>query len=139
MARAIIIARRLFLNAIIHWVFDNSSAHGSLAKDALTATKMNVGPGGKVPDMRDTIIPADNPHDQGGQVQTMVYPEHLPAGHAHKDFEGKPKGMKVILAERGYTTDTRGKVLIGECKTCKALKSHKPHLNGASADEEAGM
>ncbi|KAJ7182123.1 hypothetical protein C8R46DRAFT_985245 [Mycena filopes] len=65
MARAIIIARRLFPNAIIHWVFDNSSAHGSLAKDALTATKMNVGPGGKVPEMRDTIIPADNPHGRG--------------------------------------------------------------------------
>ncbi|KAF7342874.1 DDE family endonuclease [Mycena sanguinolenta] len=65
--KAILIARRLFPKAIIHWVFDNSSAHGSLAKDALTATKMNVNPGGKVPEMRDTIIPSDNPHGKGGQ------------------------------------------------------------------------
>ena len=42
---------------------DNSSAHNSLVKDALTVTKMNVGPGGKnTPDMHDTVVPADNAH-----------------------------------------------------------------------------
>jgi hypothetical protein len=137
MAKAILIARRLFPNAIIHWVFDNSSAYGSLAKDALTATKMNVNPGGKVPEMRDTIIPLDNPHGCGGQVQKMVFDKPLPNDHRYKQFEGLPKGMKVILAERGYTTNTDGKPLIGECKACKVSKSRKPHLEGASAEEEA--
>ncbi|KAJ7690180.1 hypothetical protein B0H17DRAFT_1201760 [Mycena rosella] len=68
LVKAILIARHLFPNAIIHWVFDNSSAHGSLA---LTVSKMNITPGGKVPTMRDTIIPLDNPHGHGGKVQTM--------------------------------------------------------------------
>ncbi|KAJ7440629.1 hypothetical protein B0H11DRAFT_2252749 [Mycena galericulata] len=66
---AILIARRMFPKAIIHWIFDNSSAHGSLAPDALTVTKMNVNPGGKVPEMRDTVIPDSNPHGHGGEVQ----------------------------------------------------------------------
>ncbi|KAJ7495705.1 hypothetical protein B0H11DRAFT_1716700 [Mycena galericulata] len=139
LVKAIRIARYLFPTAVIHWVFDNSSAHGSLAKDALTATKMNVNPGGKVPEMQDTIIPLDNPHGRGGQVQSMVFDTVLSDDHPHKKSEGLPKGMKVILAERGYSTDSNGKKLIGDCKACKALKSRKPHLEGASADEEAAM
>ncbi|KAJ6476592.1 hypothetical protein DFH09DRAFT_952259 [Mycena vulgaris] len=111
------IPRRLFPTAIAHWVFNNSSAHGSLAKDALTATNMNVNPGGNVPkmSMRDTIIPLGNPHP------TLM------------------AGMKVILAEHDYTENHHGKTLSGECKACKALKSRKPHLEGASADEEHNM
>ncbi|KAJ7922645.1 hypothetical protein B0H13DRAFT_2655599 [Mycena leptocephala] len=124
LAKAISIARRMFPKAIIHWVFNNSSAHGSLAKNALTVTKMNVNPGGKVPEMQDTKLVFDNP---------------LPDNHPHKKFEGQPKGMKVILAERGYTTNTNGKPLIGECKACKVSKACKPHLDGASTDEEAEM
>jgi hypothetical protein len=100
---------------------------------------MNVNPGGKVPDMQDTIIPQDNPHGHGGEVQKMVFDKDLPEDHPYKKFEGLPKGMKVILAERGYTTDFNGKNLIGDCKACKASKSRKPHLEGASADEEADM
>ncbi|KAJ7221810.1 hypothetical protein C8J57DRAFT_1253925 [Mycena rebaudengoi] len=136
---AIPIARRLYPKAIIHWVFDNSSAHGSLAKDALTATKMNVNPGGKVPDMHDTVIPLDNPYGHGGKIQKMTFDKDLPADHPHKQFEGLPKGMKVILSERGYTKNGEGKPLIGECKACKASKSRKPHLEGASADEETAI
>jgi hypothetical protein len=116
-------------------VFDNSSAHGSLAKDVLTATKMNVNPGGKVPEMHHMIIPLDNPHGHGGEIQKMMFNAHLPEVHPYKQFEGLPKGMKVILAECGYTKDGNGKNLIGDCKACKALKSRKPHLDGASADE----
>ncbi|KAJ7337389.1 hypothetical protein DFH08DRAFT_1014352 [Mycena albidolilacea] len=137
--KAILIARRMFPKAIIHWVFDNSSAHGSLAKDALTASKMNVNPGGKVPEMRDTIIPASNPHGHGGEIQKMTFDKNLPDNHPHKKFEGLPKGMKIILSERGYTKDSNGKSLIGDCKVCKASKSRKPHLDGASPDEEADM
>ncbi|KAJ7743804.1 hypothetical protein B0H16DRAFT_1727517 [Mycena metata] len=136
LAITILIARRMFPIAIIHWVFDNSSAHGSLAKDALTTTKMKVNPGGKVPEMRDTIIPQSNLHGHGGEVQQMSFNKNLPANHPHKQFEGLPKGMKIILAERGYTTNGAGNILRGECKGCKAKKSRKPHLDGASADEE---
>ena len=57
------IAEHLFPNKHIMFIFDNSSAHNSLVKDALTVTKMNVGPGGKnTLDMHDTIVPADNAH-----------------------------------------------------------------------------
>ncbi|KAJ7128547.1 hypothetical protein C8R44DRAFT_732881 [Mycena epipterygia] len=136
---AILIARRMFPKAIIHWIFDNSSAHGSLAPDALTTTKMNVNPGGKVPEMRDTIIPDSNPHGHAGEAQKMTFDKNLPADHPYKEFEGLPKGMKVILAERGYTKDTNGKTLIGDCKACKLAKARKPHLEGASADEEREM
>jgi hypothetical protein len=89
--------------------------------------------------MRDTIIPLDNPHGHGGQPQKMVFDKNLPHDHPHKQFEGQPKGMKLILAERGYTTNNKGKPLIGECKACKAAKARKPHLDGASPDEELGM
>ncbi|KAJ6623885.1 hypothetical protein B0H10DRAFT_2213259 [Mycena sp. CBHHK59/15] len=139
LAKAILIARRMFPNTIIHWVFDNSSAHGSLAKNALTVTKMNVNPGGKVPEMRETVIRLDNLHGHGGKPQKMVFDNPLPDNHPHKKFEGQPKGMKVILAECGYTTNTNGKPLIGDCKACKASKARKPHLDGASPDEEAEM
>ncbi|KAJ7107219.1 hypothetical protein C8R43DRAFT_1091981 [Mycena crocata] len=121
----ILIARHLFPKPVIHCVFDNSSAHGSLAKDALTATKMKVNPGGKVPKMRDT---------------KMTFDKNLPDDHPQKQWEGLPKGMKAILAQRGYTANTNGKnLIIGECKGCKAVKSRKPHLEGALADKEADM
>ncbi|KAJ6477742.1 hypothetical protein C8R45DRAFT_934397 [Mycena sanguinolenta] len=103
--KAILIARRLFPKAIIHWVFNNSSAHGSLALDALTVTKMNVNPGGKVPSVCDTIIPLNNPHGHGGKPQKMMFDQNLPENHPYHQYPGLPKGMKVILAERGYTKD----------------------------------
>jgi hypothetical protein len=116
-----------------------SFVHGSLATNALTATKMNVNPGGKVPEMHNTIIPSDNPNGQGGKVQKMIFDANLPDDHPYKQFEGLPKGMKIVLAERGYTKDGKGKTLIGDCQACKAAKSRKPHLDGASADEEGDM
>ena len=97
-------------------MFDNSSAHGSLAKDALTTTKMNVNPGGNVLAMQETIIPLDNPHSHGGKPQKMTFDTNLPDDHPYKKFEGLLKGMKVILAEQGYTKDGNGKPLIGDCK-----------------------
>jgi hypothetical protein len=100
---------------------------------------MNVNPGGKVPEMRDTVIPLDNPHGHSGKPQKMVFDNPLPHNHPHKFFEGQPKGMKVILAECSYTTNTSGRPLIGEYKVCKASKARKPHLDGSSADEEAEM
>ena len=68
------------------FIFDNSSGHSVYAGDALVASRMNVGPGGKyVPKMRDGWYSVD-----GIKVsQRMV------------DQSGTPKGMKVVLQERG--------------------------------------
>ena len=55
-----------------------------MADEALNADKMNVGPGGKQPKMRDTVW--------GGQTQKMV------------DHNGTPKGMRTVLQERGVET-----------------------------------
>ncbi|KAJ7161449.1 hypothetical protein C8R43DRAFT_859411, partial [Mycena crocata] len=66
---AIKIARRLFPNAIIHWIFDNSSCHDCRSPDALSARDMNVKPGGKNPvHMHDTIIPV-NPFGHANKSQ----------------------------------------------------------------------
>ena len=54
-------------------------------EDTLNVNKMNVKPGGVQPVMRDTI--------SQGKVQKMVLPN------------GQPKGMKMILEERGVDTD----------------------------------
>ncbi|KAJ6597343.1 hypothetical protein B0H10DRAFT_2441737 [Mycena sp. CBHHK59/15] len=94
--------------------FDNSSAHGSLAKNALIVTKMNVNPGSKVPEMQETVITSDNPHVHSGKPQKIVFDNPLPNDHPHKKFEGQPKGMKASMAG-------------------------KPHLDSASPNEEAEM
>jgi len=88
------IAHRLFPNAVIHWIFDNSSCHGSLAKDALTVTKMNINLGRKnVPHMHNTVIPLSNQFGKGGQVQTMQFDDILPDDDPNKRFQGQPKGI----------------------------------------------
>ena len=53
---------------------------------ALDASKMNVKPGGKQPKMRTTTW--------AGKEQTMCFPD------------GTPKGMKVVLEERGINTSS---------------------------------
>jgi len=76
--------------------------------DALCTSKMNVGPGGKQPHMRNTIIPLDNPFGLCRHVQTLNYPPCLPEDHPHKNFEGKLKGMCVITEEHGYPVELDG-------------------------------
>jgi len=44
---AIPIFEWMYPGAIAEFVFDQSSAHGAFAKDALNAKEMNVGPGWK--------------------------------------------------------------------------------------------
>ena len=66
------------------WCFDHSCNHTAFAEDALIASKMNKGPGGKQPKMRDTVW--------NGQPQTMNLPD------------GRPKGAALVLEERGYNT-----------------------------------
>ena len=116
------------------FIFDNSSAHNSLSADALNVKKMNLYPGGKVSDMHDTIIPVDNPHGRGGQIQTMQFPIDLPDNHKYKDFKGQPKGIVEILEERGFVSRVSarkvvkadGTAVVGECERCKKEKARKP-------------
>ena len=63
------------------WIFDHSSNHASKGKDALVADRMNLSSGKKQPTMRDTVW--------NGRPFKMVFPD------------GKPKGLKVVLEERG--------------------------------------
>ena len=67
------------------WLFDQSSGHCAFRDDALNVAKMNVKPGGAQPKMRDTIW--------AGKKQSMVL------------SNGRPKGMKMVLEERGIDTE----------------------------------
>ena len=64
--------------------FDQSSGHCAFKDDSLNVRRMNVGPGGAQPRMRDTVW--------NGKVQKMVL------------SNGQPKGMRLILQERGINT-----------------------------------
>lgn len=68
----------------IVWVFDHSSCHAAMADDSLDVAHMNVKPGGKQRIMRDGWW--------GGKPQKMNF------------ATGVPKGMKVVLQERGVDT-----------------------------------
>lgn len=68
------------------FIFDNAPSHTKRPDDALNADKMNVKDGGKQPFMRDA--------SWEGVVQNMTLPD------------GRQKGMKTVLEERGV--DTKG-------------------------------
>lgn len=129
------------------FIFDNSSAHASLAPNALTVTKMNVGPGGKRPSMHDTVIPQSNPYGFAGQTQSMVFPTDLPKDHEYAKHAGQSKGMRVILEEHGFIIRTgqtainvqNHQKIIGECKVCKQKKAEKPHLESLTPDKPRGV
>lgn len=130
--------KEIFPGKKMVFIFDNSSAHNSLAKNALSVTKMNVNPGGKAAHMRPTTIPDNNPHGHAGEHQEMQFPADLPPDHPHFKHTGKPKGMRVVLEERGYLTGSQ-KDLVGTCKGCKARKARKPHIEGLTPDKEARL
>lgn len=99
------------------FIYDCSSAHAVFASDALLAHKMNRGPGGKQPKMRNTVIPST------GEPQSMVYPDDYEGvDKSGKSLAGQPKGMECVLQERGLLEMLRnkhGSKLVGVCKTCK--------------------
>ena len=64
------------------FLFDNATSHNVMASDALDVRKMNLGPGGKQPVMRDGWNPRTN------APQAM-------------NENGIPKGIRTILKERG--------------------------------------
>ncbi|GES92520.1 hypothetical protein RCL_jg28850.t1 [Rhizophagus clarus] len=99
--RAIPIFEKTHPGAIAVFAFDNSSSHGKYADDALNANHMNLNPGGKQDKLRDTIF--------NGQTQYMNFPDN----YHDKNLCGKPKGMRVILEERGLWPSTGLKAYCG--------------------------
>ena len=68
------------------FIFDNSTSHGAYAPDALLATRMNVGGGGKQPKLRNGWFVAQT----GEAIEQSM-----------QDDAGLPKGMHRVLEERG--------------------------------------
>ena len=74
---------------------DNSQGHSAYPDNALLVSKMNLNPGGKQARLRDGWFIRD------GQkiTQSMVFPAD------HPSYPDTPKGMKVVLQERGLWRD----------------------------------
>ena len=93
------------------FLFDNAPSHRKFASDALNVKSMNVGPGGKQAKLRDTIWQ--------GHPQCLTLPD------------GKPKGMRLILEERGIdTTGWTAKEMQAE------LASHEDFANEKTVVEK---
>ncbi len=82
--RAIDIFEKKYPDAQGLFIFDHAPSHMKKPDDALNADKMNVKDGGKQPVMRDAMW--------NGAVQKMTL------------SDGKQKGMKTVLQERGVDT-----------------------------------
>jgi len=101
--KAIEVFNKAFPNDIAVFAFDNSSSHACKAPDALVASRMNLGSGGKQPVMHPTLLP-------DGTIQSMVYQrsdrkwDH-PHDFVGEELVGKPKGMRRVLQERGLWRD----------------------------------
>ena len=89
-------------NCISIFVFDQLSAHGGFAEDALSVNSMNICPGGKQRKLHNTVIPLTNPDpapgkkDTCGQVQHMCFPDN----HEDPELQGEVKGIKAVLMEQ---------------------------------------
>ncbi|CAJ0630219.1 12289_t:CDS:2, partial [Entrophospora sp. SA101] len=77
-------------NCTALFAFDNATSHAAFASNALVASKMNWNDGGSQPTMRNTVF--------DGAEQKMVHPD------------GKQKGMRTILTERGLYKDGLRKI-----------------------------
>ena len=93
------------------FLFDNAPSHKKCAEDALNTEKMNVRPGGKQPLLRDTIF--------DGKVQKMILDD------------GRAKGMKTVLEERGV--ETKG---MNADKMREALNTFEDFKNNKTLLEE---
>lgn len=117
-----------FPDAQALFIFDQSSAHGSFASDALLAHKMNAGPGGNQPKMRDTMIPIDNPDPSlRGCIQSMIFPP------GHKDA-GLAKGMIQIIKEHHlYNSLSKdGKKPLRICHDCRKSEEQRQKAREAA-------
>lgn len=101
------------------FLFDNSTNHGAFAKDALSTSNMNLYPGGKQPKMRNGC------YEKNGQIihQSMVMDSDMPSRYEI----GTPKGIKLVLEERGLWNDSlrlnTAKELLGSQPDFLAQKS----------------
>ena len=134
------IFEKLYPDCVGDFYFDQSTNHAAFPPDSLNAREMNVKPGGKQRRMHSTVIPEDNPHPHlCGQVQEMIFPSTLPPTHPYYEFYGQPKGMHVILEERGLwdiLCQSNGvKALVGVCADCKL--SDKAHDKRAKEEAAA--
>jgi len=80
------------------FLFDQSSNHSALPEDALRASTMNLGKGGKAPKMRDG----------------WFYRDGVKVVQAMQGGDGIPKGVQQVLAERGLWRNG----LRLTCKSC---------------------
>ena len=107
--RTIDIFDRVHPYATALFLFGNTPSHRKVPEDALNVDRMNVGPGGKQPKMRDTVW--------GGAVQKLV------------DECGIQRGMRAVLEERGVdTTGMRAKDMRQTLKTFPDFNSQKTIL-----------
>ena len=123
----------MYPGAVAEFIFDQSSAHGAFAPDALNAKEMNMGSGGNQRRMHDTVIPDNNPDPLlRGKPQSMVFPEDLPPSHPYYEYRGKAKGMRIVLEERGFlahiSAANGGKRLLAECANCKMSQQARDKL-----------
>jgi hypothetical protein len=82
--------------------FDQSTAHGAFASDALNANEMKVNFGEKQCRMDSTFIPSNNPNPKlRGRPQSMKFEEDLASDDLNYQYRGQVKGMKQVLKERG--------------------------------------
>jgi hypothetical protein len=95
------------------FIFDQSSAHGSLPDDALKAFEMNKSDGSKQRKQHDTTIPMSNPHKtHRGKPQSMI------------NSDGTPKGLLNVLLERGFPQAELSK-LRAKCKPVCPIESQQ--------------
>ncbi len=87
--KAVPIFERRFPNAQALFTFDNATSHVVFTADALRAKHMNLGRGGKQPQMRPTTY-------GNGIVQEICFPPaHPPLLYR------EPKGLKIVFEECG--------------------------------------
>ena len=107
--KTIDIFERVHPQAKALFLFDNAPSHRKYADDVPNADRMNVGPGGKQPKMRNTVW--------AGGMQHLV------------DDSGVPKGMRAVLEERGVdTTDMRAGDMRNKLKTFTDFQRQKTIL-----------
>ncbi|KAG0132808.1 hypothetical protein HOY82DRAFT_605592 [Tuber indicum] len=99
LTKAVPIFEKAFPGHIGVFAFDNSNGHACKALNALTAIRINMGPGGgKQPKMHSTITPQNilrhivyRDGDSDWKTNYSVAP----------DLKGMPKGLKRVLREQG--------------------------------------
>ena len=82
--RMLSLFERKYPNSQGLFIFDNAPSHRKFPENGLNADRMNVNPGGKQPAMRSTVW--------DGAPQEMTLPD------------GTPKGLRIVLEERGVNT-----------------------------------